>query len=76
MSDNSKIEAIKYIVARLIENANDAYSESKNDPKNDYEAGRKNAYYEVLDVLQSELDAHDFDLKEFGLDINLVKRYL
>ena len=35
-----------------------------------------NAYYEVLDVIKSELEAHGHDLKEFGLDVNLEKEFL
>lgn len=76
MSNTANLEAVKYIVSRLIESANEAKAESDKDKKNDFEAGRKTAYYEMLDILQSELDAHDFDLSEFGLDVDLTNTYL
>ena len=34
-------------------------------------AGRRLAYYEMLDILRTELDVRGQDLKEFGLDTNL-----
>ena len=37
-------------------------------------AGRKVAYYEMLDILKTELDIRDQDLKEFGLDIDLENK--
>ena len=62
--------SMKYIVARLVENANEALTESRREPKDAYAGGRREAYYEVLDVLKSELDAHDADLSEFGLTLD------
>ena len=62
--------AMKYIVARLVEKAADALEERKQSPKDPYADGRCEAYYEMLDVLKSELDAHDVDLEEFGLTMN------
>lgn len=63
--------ALKYIVARLIDNANEALQESKEAPADSFKAGRRLAYYEMLDILQAELDAHDADLKEYGLDFDV-----
>ena len=34
----------------------------------------KVAYYEMLDILKTELYVRDQDLKEFGLDINLENK--
>lgn len=61
----------KYIVSRVLDNANDAISEAKENPEDDFYKGRKMAYYEVLDTIKNELKARDADLKEFGLDIDL-----
>lgn len=68
--------AIKYIIGRVIENADIAKNDLIERPKDDYLQGRKMAYYEILDTIKNELEAHDQDLKEFGLDINLEKEYL
>ena len=64
-------EAIKFIIARVFDNANDAIKEAKVNSKDEFYQGRKLAYYEILDTIKSELIAHDQDLKEFGLDENL-----
>ena len=64
-------DEFKYIVSRVLDNANDAISEAKENPEDDFYKGRKMAYYEVLDTIKNELKAKDADLKEFGLDIDL-----
>ena len=67
---------IKFIISRVIENANDAAEEAKQNKGDDFYKGRKFAYYEILDTIKSELEAHDQDLKDFGLDIDLEKTLL
>lgn len=74
MTDALTKAGMKYMIARLLENANEAVEESKWDKDNPYCAGRKVAYYEMLDILRTELDIRDQDLKEFGLDIDLENR--
>lgn len=64
-------DEFKYIVSRVLDNANDAISDAKENPEDDFYKGRKMAYYEVLDTIKNELKARDADLKEFGLDIDL-----
>lgn len=71
MSKPLSEEALKYIIGRLIDNANDAVKESRKDRSNMFSQGRRLAYYEMLDILKSELDVRDQDLKELGLDIDL-----
>ncbi|MCR5666298.1 MAG: transposase [Eubacterium sp.] len=66
-------EGIKYIIARLVENAYDAVKESEADKDDEFAAGRRLAYYEMLDILKTELEVSEQDLKEMGLDINLEK---
>lgn len=69
-------DGIKYIIARLLERAKESASEIKENPENDFEAGRNMAYYEMLDILKTELEMRDEDLKTFGLNINLEKTIL
>lgn len=72
MTDTS----IKFIISRVIENANDALMESKQNKDDDFYKGRKMAYYEILDTIKNELEAREQNLNEFGLDIDLEKTYL
>lgn len=74
MTDALTKEGIKYMIARLLENANEAAEESKENKDDPYCSGRKVAYYEMLDILRTELDVRDQDLKEFGLDIDLENK--
>ncbi len=74
MNDGLTKEGIKYIIARLLDNANDAVEQSKADRDDKFAAGRRIAYYEMLDILKTELDVRDQDLKEFGLDFDLENR--
>ena len=74
MTDALTREGIKYMIARLLENADEASKESSANKNDEFAAGRKVAYYEMLDVLKSELDVRDADLKEFGLDIDLENK--
>ncbi len=69
-------DGIKYIIARLLERAKESALEIKENPENDFEAGRNMAYYEMLDILKTELEMRDEDLKTFGLNINLEKAIL
>lgn len=74
MADALTREGVKYMIARLLKNANEAIEESKENKDDAYCAGRKVAYYEMLDILKTELDVRDEDLKEYGLDINLENK--
>ncbi|MGN9282980.1 hypothetical protein ACTM8V_10960 [Holdemanella porci] len=42
-----------------------------NDKDNDFKNGRSLDYYEMLDILRTELDLSEQDLNEFGLDFDL-----
>ena len=64
-------DAIKYIIGRVLDNANDAVKESEENPNDEFYDGKRLAYYEVLDTIKNELTVRDQDLKEFGLDIDL-----
>lgn len=69
-------DAVKYIIARVVDNANDALEEAKKNKDDDFYKGKKLAYYEILDTIKNELDINDQDLKEFGLDENLERKFL
>lgn len=69
-------ETLKYIIARLVERADEAMQEYINDKDNDFKNGRLLAYYEMLDILRTELDLSEQDLNEFGLDFDLEEKYL
>ncbi len=71
MDDALTKDGIKYMIARLLDNANEAAEQSRADSDDKFAAGRRVAYYEMLDILKTELDIRDQDLKEFGLDIDL-----
>ena len=65
-------ETMQYIVARLTERAREAKAEFDRNRDNSFASGRSEAYYEMLDILKSELDAAGQDLSEYGLDFDLV----
>ena len=66
-------DSLKYIIARLINNANDAIENSEKDKNDAFSRGRRLAYYEMLDILKNELDVRDVDLAEFGLNFDVDK---
>lgn len=66
-------ETIKYIIARVIDNANDALEEERKNKDDAFYKGKKLAYYEILDTIKNDLDINDQDLKDFGLDVDLEK---
>ena len=68
-------ESYKYILARVLERAFESIDEAKESGA-DFSNGRKLAYYEVADIIKSELYVREADLKEFGLDIDLEKTFL
>ena len=57
MKNNSiSADRIEYTVSRLLAGANDALSEYSKNPKDGYNIGRKEAYYEMLDTLNLDID--------------------
>lgn len=64
----------KYIIMRVLERAFESINESTD--QNEFMNGRKLAYYEIADIIKSELDVRDIDLSEYGLDIDLEKAFL
>lgn len=76
MADNISIDGIAYIVGRIVERAREAVKESKNDKKDSFKDGRALAYYEILDILRTELSVREISLEEIGLDFDLEKELL
>ena len=68
-------ETIKHIIARVIDNANDALEEERKNKNDAFYKGKKLAYYEILDTIKNDLEIDDQDLKAFGLDVNLEKMF-
>ena len=68
-------ETIKHIIARVIDNANDALEEERKNKNDAFYKGKKLSYYEILDTIKNDLDIDDQDLKAFGLDVNLEKMF-
>ena len=64
----------KYILSRLLERAFESIEEA-DESKADFDKGRKLAYYEVADIIRSELLVRDGNLGEFGLDLDLEKKF-
>lgn len=66
-------EAIKHIVERLLEKFETAAEESRKNKQDPFYSARELAYYEMLDVLRTEIDVNADDLAAFGLDVDLEK---
>lgn len=64
-------ETLQYLISRILERALESRQEKNDAPGDDFQDGRNLAYYEVLDILKSELIIHGYDPKEYGLDFNL-----
>ena len=75
MADRISIEGIAYIVGR-IERAREAVEESKDNREDGFKDGRALAYYEVLDILRTELSVREISLEEIGLDFDLERELL
>lgn len=69
-------DTIKFLIARLLESAKETVRESEGKAGDAFYDGKKLAYYEMLDILQSELEAHGESLSDFGLDVDLLKNFL
>ena len=68
--NNIAEEGIKYIIARLLDNAKDTMAEYKENKNDDFLQGKQLAYFEVIDTIKNELIVRDADLSEFGLSEN------
>ena len=69
-------DVLNAIIRRLLEDADDAVEDLQEHPKDLYCQGVKTAYYMVLDTIKNTLLQEDCDPADFGLDIDLDKKYL
>lgn len=76
MNKGLSADSLKFIISRVLENANEALEEHKINKGSEFYDGKTLAYYEVLDTIKNELETHDQDLKEYGLDLDLEKTML
>lgn len=70
MANKLTEDALQYIVARVVDNANDAVAEREGDDS-DFLKGRLLAYYEILDTIKTELEIEEQDLEKYGLNFKL-----
>lgn len=68
------VDSYKYILSRILERAFESIEDAKEN-NSDFDNGRKLAYYEVADIIKSELYVRDADLAEFGLDVDLENTF-
>ena len=66
--------AYKFIISRVLERAFESIEELND--SSDFSNGRKLAFYEVADIIKSELYVRDIDLDKFGLNIDLEKTFI
>lgn len=66
---------IEYIIARLVKNANDSAIEAKETPC-EFNEGRKQAYYEVLDTIKNELTFREQNLQDYGYEKDWEKNLM
>lgn len=69
--DGLNIYGLRYMIARLLENAQEAIEERSKNPHDVFIQGRCLAYYEMFDILKSELMVRDVDLEAFGLNVDI-----
>ncbi len=69
-------DVFKATIERLIENADEAVEEAKAHRGDDYYSTRQIIYYEVLDTIKDDIIMGDLDPADYGLGMNLEKRYL
>ena len=69
-------DVLKATIERLIENADEAVEEAKVHCGDDYYSTRRLVYYEVLDTIKDDIIMGDLDPADYGLGMDLEKRYL
>ena len=74
MNDKMSLDEVRYIIGSVMEYGYESIDEAKKEP-HEFNEGRKQAYYEVLDTIYSRLLACDQDPKEFGYSENWEKEF-
>ena len=73
MGNGFSEEFMVHLLERLLRNSREAAARAREDRANELEAGRSEAYYEVLDIIKGQLLANGIEMEKYGLDINLEK---
>ena len=55
MDNGLSANSIKYIISRILENANDARKEDSENKGSEFYDGKSLSYYEVLNTIKNEL---------------------
>ena len=71
--DRMNESEFQYIIARVIDNANDALKEAKENPESEFYEGKKLAYYETLDTIKNELMCRADNWKSLDL-MSILKK--
>lgn len=66
-------DIIAYIVSRLLNAAEEASKEMKQNNSDAFAEGKNLAYYQMLDIVKSGLEMYDIQLQKYGLDRQLEK---
>lgn len=74
MNESLNIDEMKYIIGSVLKYGYESIDEAKNTP-HEFNEGRKQAYYEVLDTIYSRLLVYEQDPKEFGYSENWEKEF-
>lgn len=67
---------LKEIIMRLKSEADEARMQYKMDTSNEFNDGRSLAFYEMLNSIKNILEVSEENLEDYGLNIDLEKRYL
>lgn len=74
MASSLEEGTLRYVILRLLENA-DRLKSTRQTEDSEFNDGLSCAYYEILDMLKSEIDANGGDLSAYGLDVDLEAEY-
>ncbi len=67
-----RAEEMAYIIIRLVEYALEAKEEMHSGEANDFNRGKRLAFYEMIDVINSELLIAGQNPEEYGIDFDPI----
>ena len=67
------VDGLRFIIARVLDNAKEAFQDAKERPDDEFIQGRRLAYYEILDTIRNELMVRDADLDDMLLELDPIK---
>lgn len=69
-------ELFNRIIERLIDDADETYANAKKDPDDKFADGINFAYSLALDTIRNHLIAEEYNLEEYGLEEDPIKKYM